>query len=131
MAAKPENSFIASVHKHLVKQVYAEKMYNPLRGGTPDVYYEGGKHLWVEYKFIDVPKRPETRIVPELSALQKLWLRRCHVATGRARVIIGCKAGGVVLHSPEEWEEGMSTNAFNLVLYRRDELARHIERLVL
>ena len=106
-------------------------MYNPLRGGTPDVYYEGGKHLWVEYKFIEVPKRSETRIVPTLSELQKLWLRRCYASTGRALVIVGCKAGGVVFRSPDNWEGGMSTNDFNLVLYRRDELARHIERLVL
>lgn len=131
MAAKPENNFIASVHKHLVPQVYAEKMYNPLRGGTPDVYYEGGKHLWVEYKFIEVPKRPETRIVPELSALQKLWLRRSFVATGRACVIVGCKAGGVVFSAPGTWEVGVSAQEFELALQRRDELARYIERLVL
>jgi len=131
MAAKAENSFIASVHKHLVKQVYAEKMYNPLRGGTPDVYYEGGKHLWVEYKFIEQPKRPDTIIRPELSDLQKLWLRRSHVSTGRTRVIVGCRAGGVLFVTPDEWEYGITNAAFTRALQRRDELARHIERLVL
>lgn len=131
MAAKPESNFIARVHKHLAKSVYAEKMYNPLRGGTPDVYYEGARHLWVEYKFIDVPKRFETLVVPELSALQKLWLRRCHTAAGRALVVVGCKEGGVVFDSPEVWETGMSAGVFKMVVYHPDELARYIERQVL
>lgn len=135
MAAKPESSFIASVHKHLVAPVYAEKMYNPLRGGTPDVYYEGGRHLWVEYKFITLPKRDSTMIVPELSELQQLWLGRAHAGTGRAKVIVGCKVGkmnyGVIYHSPDEWEMGLTTKAFKCLLVRNDELARYIERQVL
>ena len=131
MAAKPENNFIASVHKHLVRQVYSEKMYNPLRGGTPDVYYEGGRHLWVEYKFIVLPKRPTTPVRAKLSELQKLWLRRCYDSTGRASVIVGCKAGGVVLRTPEEWEKELTTAAFSERVQRRDEIARYIERVVL
>jgi hypothetical protein len=131
MAAKPESSFIASVHKHLAEQVYAEKMYNPLRGGTPDVYYEAGRHLWVEYKFIVLPKRPLTPIRIELSELQKLWLRRCHDATGRARVIVGCKAGGVMFNTTSQWEKELTAADFTERILRRDELARYIERLVL
>lgn len=131
MSTKPESNFIAGVHKHLVKQVYSEKMYNPLRGGTPDVYYEAGRHLWIEYKFIELPKRGETLITPALSELQKQWLRRSHLATGRARVVVGCKEGGVVYNSPEEWEAGLMTKSFKCLLIRRDELARQIERLVL
>ena len=42
MSTKPENTFIGSVHKKFGgKKPYIEKMYNPLRSGTPDVYYSG------------------------------------------------------------------------------------------
>lgn len=36
MSTKPENTFIGSVHKKFGgKKPYIEKMYNPLRSGTP------------------------------------------------------------------------------------------------
>ena len=62
MSAKPENTFIGSVHKKFgVKKPYFEKMYNPLRSGTPDVYYSGDAgQLWIEYKFIPRIPRSET-----------------------------------------------------------------------
>jgi hypothetical protein len=53
VSSKPETTFIQSIHRHLPKEVYREKMANPYRGGTPDVWYSGYKSdLWVEYKFI-------------------------------------------------------------------------------
>jgi hypothetical protein len=75
MARKPENTFIASVHKHL-QCTYFEKMNNPYRSGTPDVWYSGDKSdLWAEYKFIQsIPVKVDVRL--DLSELQKLWLRR-------------------------------------------------------
>lgn len=125
--ATPENNFIARVNKHVVS--YAEKTNNPYRGGMPDVYYEGERHLWVEYKFIVVPKRDTTLIIPDLSELQKLWLRRCHTNTKRARVIVGCKEGGVVLSQPAGWEAGMTTADFKLYMLKARELGEHIDSL--
>lgn len=74
MAKKPENQFIANVHKHITG-VYCEKMFNPYRGGTPDVWYSGmGGDLWIEYKYIIRSVLP-ARIKPNLSAQQVHWIR--------------------------------------------------------
>jgi hypothetical protein len=52
MASGPETRFIQSIHKKLPKTVYHEKMHNPYRGGTPDVWYSGKlRDLWIEYKW--------------------------------------------------------------------------------
>ena len=135
MAAKPENNFIANIHKRLNIQVYAEKMYNPLRGGTPDVYYEGKKTLWVEYKFIQLPARNSTLIEPQLSDLQRLWLRRCHTNTGRARVIVGIKSGkqyfGVIYDSPDGWTATMTTQEFKRLAIPIEEIVQYIEEQTL
>lgn len=122
----PENTFIRSVHRNIT--VYAEKTNNPYRGGTPDVYYEDALHLWVEYKFVVLPKRSTTLIQVELSELQKLWLRRCHQNTGRARVIVGCKDGGVVLETPQEWEQPLSLGKFTKNLLGRQALGIYIDQ---
>ncbi|RYG07090.1 MAG: hypothetical protein EON92_19000, partial [Burkholderiales bacterium] len=91
MSGKAENTFIGSVGKYLPDTVYAEKMHNPYRGGTPDMYYEGlTQSLWAEYKFVVLPKRADTYIVPELSALQLDWLERCRKNGHAPVVIVGC-----------------------------------------
>lgn len=125
--SKPENSFIAGVHKYV--SVYKEKTNNPYRGGTPDVYYEGKAHLWVEYKFIVLPARDNTMIIADLSALQKDWLQRCHLNTGRARVIVGCKEGGVVFESPADWELPISAADFKTRMVGRLALGHYIDAL--
>jgi len=125
--SKPENSFILGVHRYVSS--YKEKTNNPYRGGTPDVYYEGAGHLWVEYKFIILPARDTTPIKADLSELQKEWLRRCHLNTGKARVIIGCKEGGVVLETPEQWENSMTTAEFKTNLLGRIALGVYIDAL--
>lgn len=127
--SKPENSFIAGVHRYV--SCYKEKTNNPYRGGTPDVYYEGIQHLWVEYKYIELPKRDTTPVLANLSALQKDWLRRCHLNTGRARVIIGCKEGGVVLETPDQWETLIPFKNFRDNILERKELGAYIDALCL
>jgi hypothetical protein len=130
MSAKPENSFIHGVHRYVT--CYKEKMNNPYRGGTPDVYYEGNRNcLWVEYKFILVPARDTSFILPELSDLQKHWLRRCHANTGRARVVIGCKAGGVMMQHPDQWEDYTTVRDFKDALLDRKALGAMIDALCL
>lgn len=100
MSSKPETTFIQSIHRHLPKEVYREKMANPYRGGTPDVWYSGNKRdLWVEYKFI--PKlavRVPNKI--ELSELQRLWLEARQAEGRNVAVIVGHPGGGIVLFSP-------------------------------
>jgi hypothetical protein len=89
MPIKPENQFIHKVHKAFGPfPPHFEKMYNPLRGGTPDVYYCGDRgSLWIEYKFLKaVPKK---RVWPNLSPLQLDWLMKREAEGIRCYVVIG------------------------------------------
>lgn len=114
MAQKPENQFIAGVHKYL-PDVYFEKMNNPYRGGTADVWYSGVLgDLWVEYKFL--PKLPRRGlIIPDLSELQKRWIHNRRNEGRRVHVIVGCPAGGVWFLSIDEILAGMPIESFNPV----------------
>ena len=124
MSSKPETTFTHSIHRHLPKEVYREKMANPYRGGAPDVWYSGNKRdLWVEYKFI--PKlavRVPNKI--ELSELQRLWLEARQVEGRNVAVIVGCPDGGVVLRSPFPRE--ITTPDFQASLLSRKQLAAWI-----
>lgn len=131
MSRGPENTFIASVHKHLPAEVYRMKNNNQYNGGIADVWYSGRLDLWVEYKFITLPARDGTVVDlisgknPAISALQQNWLR-ARSAEGRAvGVIVGCKAGGVWL--PGVSWDGIYTVAFYKAnLQTRAELAQTI-----
>lgn len=134
--SKPENSFIDSVHRHLPPDVYHEKMANPYRGGTADVWYDGPRDLWVEYKFLVLPKRDTTIISlvagkdPMLSVLQQQWLK-ARSENGRAVwVIVGCSQGGVVMIRPGEWMSNWRTDSFRANLMPRKEVAAAIADFV-
>lgn len=111
---KPENAFINRVHKLLTAPVYAEKMHNAYRGGTPDVFYEGDvEDLWIEYKWVPkLPVRKETQLKLDLSELQKLWLKRRYHKAREVWVVLGYKEGiktrACIFSSPEGW-----TRAYN------------------
>lgn len=137
MSRGPENTFIASVHKHLSKKVYCMKNHNEYNGGIADVWYDGpAADLWIEYKFIVVPKRDDTVIdlvggkTPILSKLQQEWLADRHANGRRVAVIVGCKAGGMWLN-PCEWKMPMSAGDFRGWVLSRQFLAKEIERIVL
>lgn len=121
MAIKPENTFIASVHKYL-KQVYFEKMFNPYRSGTPDVWYSGNKSdMWIEYKFLQkLPVR--SAIVLGLTDLQKKWLRDRYYEGRKVFVICGSKNGGVVF-TDLTWEKPITVNDYQKRLQSRQDLA--------
>jgi hypothetical protein len=132
MAVKPENTFRGSVHKHLPRNLYHEKMNNPFAAGIADDYYSGMKaDLWVEYKFILVPKQAKTRIdlvsgkKPPLSPMQQHWLRERHREGRNVRVIVGCKEGGVIF-ADLEWETPITQQAFVSKLQSRADLASWI-----
>lgn len=130
MSSKAENTFIAGVHKYLPLAIYREKTNNPYRGGTPDVYYEHRRMMWAEYKFIEVPKRDSTVIVPELSELQRAWLQRNWKAGHRPLVIVGHAGGGVVFTQPLAWNAGLRRQDFLDSTMSRQELAAYISREV-
>lgn len=99
------------------------KTHNPFIGGVPDVWYSGPTgDLWVEYKFIVLPKRDTTVIRPDLSGLQSDWLRERYEEGRNVAVIVGCKEGGVVATSLW-WEKEMTTGWFKAQLMSRKLLA--------
>jgi len=97
MSVKPETRYIAKVHRSLV-DVYHEKMNNPYRSGTADVWYSGDKgDLWIEYKYIpEIPKRSDTLIVPDLSDRQKRWLGNRLDEGRNVAVVLGTPIGGMI-----------------------------------
>ena len=133
MSSKPETTFTAAVHRHLPLTVYREKMHNMYRGGTADVWYDGPKgDLWVEYKFIVLPKRPETEIDTRrlFSELQIQWLRNRYTNGRNVASIIGCKQGGITL-SACAWEQPMETRMFLECMQDRSSIANWIAAQVL
>ncbi len=139
MAAKPETTFYTSVHKHLpsIDSLHREKMANPYRGGTADHYYDGpNADLWIEWKFIVLPKRDHTIIdlvTPRgkrgespLSALQQDWLAGRHRNGRNVWVVVGCKEGGVIMRSPTEWCMRWHADTFRVNLQSRQSIAAAI-----
>ena len=122
MPSTPENKFIASIHRH-IPQVYKEKMHNTYRGGTPDVYYSGNLgDIWVEYKYLSrLPKQ----VLPNLSALQQVWLNSRHAEGRNVMVIVGWADGGVILTN-REWMVPMDKEVFIARSLHRKEVATFI-----
>jgi hypothetical protein len=134
--ATPENTFIASIHRHLPAGLYRMKNHNQYNGGIADVWYSGRRDLWVEYKFIKVPARDDTVIDlihrtaktdSAISALQQQWLKSRHAEGRHVGVIVGSKDGGV-------WYPGISWNTtypakdFRAQTLSRSEISLLVER---
>lgn len=125
----PENTFIASVHRHLPVSLYRMKNHNQFNGGIADVWYSGSKaDLWVEFKFITVPVRDTTVIDFGLSSLQREWLASRHEEGRNVGVVVGCKAGGVWLPGIS-WGGPCTAADFRGCIKPRIELARIIGAL--
>ena len=135
MSKGPENTFIGSVHKHLPAGIYHMKNHNQYVGGIADVWYSGVRDLWVEYKFIVVPKRPDTVIDlitgknPAISYLQQEWLRSRHEEGRSVGVIVGSKDGGVWFPGLT-WDATYPAKKFLSLLQTRKDLAGTIEKEV-
>jgi len=109
--SQPEHLFHARINRRLPRQVYAEKMHNIYRGGTPDYWYSGFKaDLWVEYKWVKkLPVKADVKT--GLSGLQKLWLNDAWKKGRNVCVIIGAPTGCVVLQNGA-WNEDISRGKF-------------------
>lgn len=105
MASKPETRFYTAVHRLLPPSLHKEKMMNPYRGGTADVWYSGtADDLWVEYKYISKPPvRASILIHKELSPLQLLWLKERHKEGRNVVVILGTPKGAWI-YERLDWE---------------------------
>lgn len=107
------------------------KNHNQFNGGIADVWYSGNAaDLWVEYKFITVPTRDKTIIVPELSALQREWLTSRHAEGRNVGVIIGSKEGGVWFPGVS-WQVPIDAKTFRSRCVDRKSLSKMVSRLTL
>lgn len=124
---KPENRYIAAVHKQLPEGVYAEKMHNPYRGGTFDVWYSARpRDMWVEYKWVErLPVR--VALVPDLSALQRDWGLGRFNEGRNVKVVVGSPTGGVVFMNPTEWTNGL----LKFQVLSKSDIARWIVRQIM
>ena len=130
MARKPENQFITSIHKHLPpsNKLYKMKNNNPFVAGVADAWYSGSlTDLWVEYKYLDITT-PRSQVVPALTRQQLNWLQGRHGEGRSVWVVVGCKGGGVILETPEEFEHGLSAFEFMDRLKDRKGIANAIQR---
>lgn len=124
MAAKPETTFIAAIHRHL-KETYHEKTNNPFRSGVADCWYSGtAGDLWVEYKYEpNLPKNKE--YLPNLSVRQVKWLGdRCDEGRNCV-VILGLPEGGVI-YWDKHWLEPQTRVQLLRRALTRQELAKWI-----
>lgn len=127
---RPENSFIGGLEKHLPPgEPYRMKNHNVYTGGVWDKWYSGPvADLWVEYKFIQVPKRDSTviELVSDerkmLSSLQATWGRDRYAEKRNIAVIVGCKEGGVWFPGLT-WDRSITTEEFRAKIVSRAELA--------
>ncbi len=112
------------------------KNSNPYNSGIADCWYSGsGGDLWVEFKWLPMPKRDTTVINliqgknPMLSRLQQQWLEgRCN--EGRSvGVMLGCEKGGIWL--PDlNWQHGFTTREMKSWLMTNAKLAEVIRHHV-
>lgn len=108
MAAGPENRFIKSINTKLKGIIYCEKMHNPYRGGTADVWYSGRHDAWIEYKWINsVPKKGV--LIPDLGPLQLEWCTNRFNEGRKVFVVVGCPLGAIIFSNPAEWHDGLRT----------------------
>lgn len=124
MATKPENSFIAGVNR-LIPNTYAEKMNNPWRAGTADVWYSGvDGDLWVEYKYLPrIPRSSE--ILPDLTPRQMRWLNNRFDEGRNVAVVLGTPLGGVI-YRRKAWSVPMDSEAFKKLIVPKAAIARWI-----
>jgi hypothetical protein len=136
MSAKPETTFIASVHRHLPATLYHMKNHNQYVSGLADCWYSGHTtDLWIEYKFIEVPKRADTVIdlvggkSPYISYLQQDWLKSRHAEGRNVGVLVGSKQGGAWF--PDlSWDCTYTAAEYLAVMKERKHLANTIINLV-
>lgn len=127
----PENTFIASVHAHLPppSQLYRMKNHNAYVGGIADNWYSAKRDLWIEWKFIVVPRRDTTMITANLSALQRDWLAERHAEGRNIWVGIGSEKGGIILEHLS-WLQPISAKDFRAAMMKRKQLAEYIAAFV-
>jgi hypothetical protein len=111
-----EHGFIKSVHRHLPADTFRWKIHDTFTGGVPDAMYAGpASILFVEYKYLKLPKKETTVIKTGLSALQLQWLDTMLNYDATPAVIIGTAVGGIIL-TDQEWYKELRLKDFEYAL---------------
>ena len=108
-----EHGFIKSIHRTLPKEVYRWKINDNFAGGVADAYYSGKVgDLWVEYKYVKLPKRPESKVDFGASAQQIDWLCT-RIDEGRnVYLVVGSEKGTLITKDPILIRANSSTRDF-------------------
>ena len=106
-----EHGFVRSVHRQLSPDVFVWKINDKFAGGVPDAFYAGpARCLFVEYKYIKLPKRPTTLVRTGLSEQQKLWLNRMLTLGKPVAVVLGSNEGHII--TTKNWDTPVSAEHF-------------------
>ena len=96
-----EHGFIKAVHRHLSPESYRWKIHDTYTGGVPDAFYCGpAGSLWVEYKYIKLPKRKTTVVTFGLSELQQIWLTKVAYFGQTTILAVGWEQSAQVFYGP-------------------------------
>ena len=115
-----EHGFIKSVHRHLPTDIFSWKIHDTFTGGVPDAMYAGpASILFVEYKYLKLPKKKTTVIKTGLSALQLQWLDKLYIYNATPAVIIGTPSGGIILTN-QEWHKELKLKDFEYALNTKE-----------
>jgi hypothetical protein len=133
--SKPENQFITSVHAHLPpnSRLYRMKNNNMFNAGIADCWYSGPNgDVWIEWKFITVPKMNDTVInflggkKPMVTALQKEWLMERRREKRTVRLGVGSKDGGMLFEINPAFNWALTAREFVDGRVSRAQLAAQI-----
>ena len=127
--SKPETRYYTAVHKLLPRNLYREKMHNPFRGGTADVWYSGYlDDLWVEFKWLaKLPKVASVRLDKLLSPLQQQWLTGRHEEGRNTVVILGSPEGAWVFEGMS-WKEPFNPGIIRTCGLTKQNVADYIKK---
>lgn len=100
-----EHGFIKAVHRHLPPEVYRWKIHDTYTGGVPDAFYMGPAGcLFVEYKYVKLPKRADTIVKFNLSPLQTNWLTRAINWGQLVALIVGFDQSATIITRPTHFK---------------------------
>tara|TARA_R100000742_G_C4247844_1_gene66531 strand:+ start:322 stop:723 length:402 start_codon:yes stop_codon:yes gene_type:complete len=130
-----EHGFIKAVHRYLPSEIYRWKIHDTFTGGVPDAYYCGpAGPLFIEYKYIKLPKKADTYVKLNISALQLEFLSKMVKYKQNAIVIVGFvlenKTSGIILKN-KIWEQDLNKEYYLSHAKLTKDIAKGIEKYVL
>ena len=126
-----EHGFVRSVHRQLSPDVFVWKINDKYAGGVPDAFYAGpARCLFVEFKYVTLPKKETSLVRTNLSEQQKLWLNRMLAMDKNVAVVIGSDSGGLILSSGA-WNSQVTKTTFTKYALSNNKISAWIESLCL